>query len=341
MCTRLTAAGLLALACVLMPARAGAEDSPKTTRSTTYRVEFKKPSSTTWTARSTVFSTQSAASADAQRLYNVGYDVRVTRAETITLLRTQGGSPSPQPEKTTPSKKKTPPGPTTDRVVGGISVVSPSKAQQVFKLVANRPDIAFRYPTDGCYARAHLMGLQMQQMGLKPGKVWAFDDKAFVDRSAMPRLVALTDAHPKGFVAWKYHVAPVLKVQEQGGQVATYVLDPSLHKSPVPLATWQKRMMHPKVGFTPRLDVTVWGQPPRDGNGKRLPGSGYWPGEDPGDLTTEARKTMVMYKPHQGTDWLPGRREVASRGKDDANDLRAIPAKEFTEKDKLDLPASK
>ncbi len=337
MFTRLTAAGLLALAWALTPARADSEDPPKTTRSTTYRVEFKKPSSTTWTPKST-YSSHSAASTEAQRLYNVGYDVRVTRAETVTMLRTQGGSPSPQP----PSKKKAPPsGPTTDRVVGGISVVSPSKAQQVFKQVAGRPDIAFRYPTDGCYARAHLMGVQMQQMGLKPGKAWAFDDKAFVDRSAMPRLVALTDAHPKGYVAWKYHVAPVLKVQEQGGQVATYVIDPSLHKAPVPLATWQKRMMHPKVGFTPRLDVTVWGQPPRDGNGKRLPGSGYWPGEDPGDLTTEARKTMVMYKPHQGTDWVPGRREVASRGKGELTDPRAIPAKEFTQKDKLDLPASK
>src|SRR5215471_14489548 len=117
MITRLTAAGLLALACVLTPARADTEDSPRTSRSTTYRVEFKKPSSTTWTARST-YSSQSAASAEAQRLYNAGYDVRVTKADTVTLLRTQG-SPSPQPERDTPSKKKAaPPGPTTDRVVG-------------------------------------------------------------------------------------------------------------------------------------------------------------------------------------------------------------------------------
>jgi hypothetical protein len=297
---------LIALACVLSPAH-GFTTTTKSgpTTSVSFKVEYRRPGKG-WVVRNT-YPNSEAAAAEADRLYKAGFDIRVTKAETITLLRTQGG-PTPEPGR------KVPPSDTTTS--GGISVVSLAKANQLFRVMANRGDIAFKFPADGCYARAHLMGIQMQGMGLKPGKAWAFDDKASVERIP-PRLVALTDAHPKGFVRWWYHVAPALKVRDQNGRVSVYVIDPSLHRSAVPLSTWQKRMMHPSIkNFTPRMDVTVWGQAPRTADGRRFPGTGYAPCPDPSNLTAAARKTMADYKPLQGTDRFPARLSIASRGKD-------------------------
>jgi hypothetical protein len=263
------------------------------------------------------------------RLYNLGFDVRLTHAQTITMLHPRKDGPSPPP-----SDEST--------LSDGISVVSLAKAFEVFKAVARRTDIAFRYPTDGCYARAHLMGLQMFRMGVRPGKVWAFDDDAMSGKGHA-RLVAVTSAHPKGFVSWRYHVAPVLKVRTKTGKVVTCVIDPSLHEAPVSLSTWRKRMTHPRVAFTPRLDVTAWGVGPKDGSGKRIRGSGYYPGPDPtGDITRLAMAKMAEFKPHQGTVWVPGPRPVV-RGDSSTvpdNHLPAIPEKPFTDKHLLDIPAT-
>jgi hypothetical protein len=293
----------------------------------TFKVDYKRQGETRWYTRP-LYKELSVARAEMDRLYNLGFDVRLTHAKTITKLHPHKDGPSPDP--------------TGGTLSDGISVVSLARAFEVYKAVAGRGDIAFRYPTDGCYARAHLMGLQMVRMGLRPGKVWAFDDEAMANKGPS-RLVALTTAHPKGFVSWRYHVAPVLKVRTKTGKVVTCVIDPSLHDSPVSLTTWRQRMIHPRVSFTPRLDVTAWGVAPKDGVGKRVRGSGYYPGPDPpGDLTRLAMAKMAEFKPHQGTNWEPGPRPVV-RGNSStvpANHLSAIPEKPFTNKHLLDLPAT-
>jgi hypothetical protein len=315
-------AGLAVTAGLLIATPAGAfstDPKVKGTVTIAFKVEYRRTGTTAWMTKGS-YASNAAARAEAQRLFDAGHDVRLTKAETITWLK------SGKDERITP---------VTGDVHEGISVVNYQKALQVFKAVAARADIAFRYPTDGCYARAHLMGVQMQVMGLKPGKAWAFDDEAGKPGSKTPaRLIALTDAHPKGFVSWWYHVAPALKVRKSDGTVVTAVIDPSLHDKPVSLATWKKRMMHPKVGFTPRMDVTVWGLAPYDASGKRMPGKGYSPGGEPADPTKAAKDTMAMYKPHQGTDWTPPRRVVAARG--DKEVRQAVPAVPFTDKRLLD-----
>lgn len=284
-----------------------------------YKVEYRRPGPGPWSLKGTFNSSQSAA-AEADRLYKAGHDVRVTKAEVTTRLRTpQRPGPSPEPGGTH----------------NGISIVSLERAYQLFRQLAVRKDIAFRYPSDGCYARAHLMGRQLQEVGLKPGKGWAFDDRAMTDRKAAPRLFATTRNHPRGFVFWKYHVAPLLYVREPGGSPVAYILDPSLFERPTRLSAWQRRMVHPRIGFAARLDVTPWGVPPKDGTGRRMPGTGYWPSSDPGPLDTAARRTMAMYKPHEGTDWLPGRTAITRR--DGEMDPRALPEKTWTEKDHPDL----
>jgi hypothetical protein len=299
----------------------------KGTSSTVFRVEYRTPGASTWVSKGS-FAAEAAARSEATRLFNAGHDVRLTRAETVTWLRTQSSDPD---------IRRTPPTAPAGDLSGGISVVSLARAQEVFRSVASRSDIAFRYPADGCYARAHLMCVQMISMGLKPGKAWAFDDEAFKGKA--PRLVALTRAHPDGFVAWRYHVAPALKVRKQDGTIVTAVLDPSLHDKPVSLATWQKRMTQPRLAFTPRMDVTRLGEAPRGADGRRLPGTGYGPGGNPpGDLTKAAREVMAMYKPHQGTSWTPPRPTVTRRSVEvELADLRALPARAFADRHLLDL----
>src|SRR5262245_42007789 len=48
--------------------------------------------------------------------------------------------------------------------------VTYKQAAQVFRWLAGQRDIAFGYPSDGCYARAHLMIRRMQERGYRPYK---------------------------------------------------------------------------------------------------------------------------------------------------------------------------
>jgi len=55
--------------------------------------------------------------------------------------------------------------------------VSFDEALAIFNQLADREDIAFGYPHDGCYARAHLMCEAVSAMGLEAKKCWAFEGK--------------------------------------------------------------------------------------------------------------------------------------------------------------------
>lgn len=46
------------------------------------------------------------------------------------------------------------------------------EAQAIFIEMASQDDIAFKYPNNGCYARAHIMGERMLDDKIVPGKVW-------------------------------------------------------------------------------------------------------------------------------------------------------------------------
>ncbi len=304
----LASLAVVAALTVAAPASPGSS-GPRGSVTSSFKLEYRKAGTSVWALKGT-FPSDEAARAEASRLFNAGYDVRLTKAETITWLRTQTGDTG-----------RVTPGPVTGETAGGISVVNYAKALEVFKAVAARTDIAFRYVPDGCYARAHLMGLQMQALGLKPGKAWSFADDAFFRKiKDAPPLVARSGNHPKGFVVWGYHVAPALKVRKQDGSVLVAVIDPSLAEKPVSLSAWQKLMMYDPAsktirasGFKPRMDVTKWGQAPTDHTGRRLPGNGYSPAGSTGDPTRAARDTMALYKPLQGTDRMPPRPVFASR----------------------------
>ncbi len=116
--------------------------------------------------------------------------------------------------------------------------MSMTKAQQVFNamdatscnpLTVPAPCIPFRYPDDGCWARAHEMCRLMINMGLSPKKVWIRGN-----------LYVNTKNNPNCYVRWGWHVAPTLCVRGPGCfQTQRMVIDPSLFTTPVSKATWK------------------------------------------------------------------------------------------------------
>lgn len=127
-----------------------------------------------------------------------------------------------------------PPGPAAPP--RGYAPVDLSDAEAMFTLVsgttcdpvsATSPCIPFRYPRDGCWARAHEMRRLMDAAGTPPGKVWIYGWLTGVP----------TVNHHSCSVSWGWHVAPTLDVTI-GGEVVSYVIDPSLFDEPVPESVW-------------------------------------------------------------------------------------------------------
>lgn len=164
--------------------------------------------------------------------------------------------------------------------------LSLADAQTLFDLMAAQPDIAFAYPPDGCYARAHIMVQRMQAMGVTPsGKAWTFAPPGHA-------LHAQTDNDPDGYVEWGYHVAPTVQVRNPDGTVGDRVIDPSLFDRPVTPQEWARVQQPTTTTTPPTLVQTRLGQPPIPSAG----GTGYWPGPDPPDLDAAAAETMREYK---------------------------------------------
>lgn len=117
------------------------------------------------------------------------------------------------------------------------SVLDQSTATSLFKKFSSDDQhIPFRYPEDGCYARAHKMCEIAAQEGLTCGKIWLGVDPRY------GYLQVETPNAPGGTVQWGYHVAPVFYVKDpQPGapdHVTAMVFDPSIFDKAVSAADW-------------------------------------------------------------------------------------------------------
>lgn len=109
--------------------------------------------------------------------------------------------------------------------------LSVGEAVALFDHLANMDHLAFDWAKEGCYARAHLMCREMQDLGHMPSKAWAFE--GCDGRLGMRQ--------PSGVqIEWWYHVAPALPVVRPGGEVQICVFDPAIFDGPVPLAQWAR-----------------------------------------------------------------------------------------------------
>jgi hypothetical protein len=110
-------------------------------------------------------------------------------------------------------------------------------------------------------------------------------------------LYARTKNVAAGYVTWGYHVAPVLHVRVNAKTKAWYVIDPSLFHHPVTIVQWENAQKKSPSSHTPYIAMTRLGEAPLWIDHQRKPGSGYWPGADPGvGLHNHAVQTMQRYK---------------------------------------------
>lgn len=106
--------------------------------------------------------------------------------------------------------------------------ISMSRATELFNKATKMGDIAWNYIQDGCYARAHLMARRFEAEGVRVDKVW------------IKGSLYVPDSNPK--INWKFHVAPIVYVDDGKGGHQKMVIDPSLFSKPVTVEEWDKKM---------------------------------------------------------------------------------------------------
>lgn len=117
-----------------------------------------------------------------------------------------------------------------------LSVLSETQARDVFKKLKNDPENSFEYPLDGCYARAHRMAMQMDDMGINSGKAFIEGDNIVIDTKI-------------GTIDWSYHVASLVIIKV-GNKLVPSVFDPSLFDKPVSYEDWKARILkRPESSF--------------------------------------------------------------------------------------------
>ncbi|PIK16405.1 protein-glutamine glutaminase family protein [Halobacteriovorax sp. JY17] len=106
--------------------------------------------------------------------------------------------------------------------------ISLERAQELLDQALNRSDIPWSYTYDGCYARAHLMARMFEAEGIHVDKAWL-------------RGSLRIPGQPKG-MNWGYHVAPLVYVKGENGEVQEMIIDPSISKKPITPKEWAKTM---------------------------------------------------------------------------------------------------
>lgn len=154
--------------------------------------------------------------------------------------------------------------------------LSPTQAADLFSSVQRQPHIPFRYPTDGCWVRAHEMCRLIEFFfGKNPkdivAKVWHFAERSYFVK---------TDDNPYCKVEWTYHVAPLIKVGE-----LLMVIDPSLFTKPVEVAEWLREQGNPPA----RTAFTCW-----NAYKPYSIGAGTFSREMPGESETELQYHQIL-----------------------------------------------
>ncbi|MFC6080246.1 protein-glutamine glutaminase family protein [Sphaerisporangium aureirubrum] len=121
--------------------------------------------------------------------------------------------------------------------------------------------IPYRYPTDGCFARAEIMATMLAASGYQTDKIFA------VAAGNGLRLNTPHGGDQAGFgerlqVEWWYHVAPLLYVPSGSPKPDPVVMDPSVADGPLSIGDWVGRMatrpVAPEIAYDQlRQDLAV------------------------------------------------------------------------------------
>jgi hypothetical protein len=157
-----------------------------------------------------------------------------------------------------------------------------SDSQRLFEDISKLPNMAYNYPLDGCYARAHIIhDFIKKNKGLDCKKIW-LQGKYLIPMSA-----------PN--VNWSYHVAVSCPIRQADGSVVNKVFDPTTGPSPMTHEQWFNSMNVESplpTGKTIIEDQSIFSFSISDGNR-------YQPQDPPGsydDKLKEARSTLEYYE---------------------------------------------
>jgi hypothetical protein len=129
-----------------------------------------------------------------------------------------------------------------------ISVIEQSKANELFRKFVQNKEIPFKYPIDGCYARAHEMARMAEKEQVLMGKVFTEGN-----------LQVKTNYQKYPIVQWGWHVAPIAYVKQPNGKTELMVFDPSLFGKPVTVEEWNQKMMDTTNGNKPEVRTSYYG----------------------------------------------------------------------------------
>lgn len=123
-----------------------------------------------------------------------------------------------------------------------------SELNQEFQKLAADKTVPFEYIADGCYARAHVMCDQLHQDNVNTAKMFVMLENPY----GGGRL----EAENKYMRAeWWYHVAPMVFARdEKTGEVAPYIMDPSMADEPMRAEDWVHEMWDERTPI--KIDVT-------------------------------------------------------------------------------------
>lgn len=114
-----------------------------------------------------------------------------------------------------------------------VSVVSLSKAKELFNSIMNTGKVPYAYPEDGCQFRAHQWSFLLAEKGYLSGKMFVSGDLTFTSGSRTYQ--------------WGYHTAPFLLVK-QNGSLVRYMFDPTMNASgPIKYQTWKNNLFRGNI----------------------------------------------------------------------------------------------
>lgn len=178
-----------------------------------------------------------------------------------------------------------------------IAVLDPQKAASLFKEFTRHAEIPFKYPIDGCYARATAMAQIAEKDNIQLGKVYA---QGFLQ-------VKNEGSEKYPYVQWGWHVAPVAYVKLRNGKTELTVFDPSLFPKPVTVEEWKQKMMDASNGLQPRAEIYY---------GARYQ---YYPKNHEGNkaswIPTDLENLKTTFEKYMPLQDLPGSSMKAASGK--------------------------
>lgn len=117
------------------------------------------------------------------------------------------------------------------------SLFTQIKNQSCGTTTASSPCITFRYPVDGCYARAHKMRQILNNAGYECEKQFVYGN--------------LRASTGTCCVSWVYHVAILVSFKNASGVVEKRIIDPSLNSTgPITDTAWRAACTNSTCGST-------------------------------------------------------------------------------------------